>query len=340
MRTLSPLELSSGLVIPERRRAHRLPDLPTGTTPRAAAEAAILPALRRAPCVVSFSGGRDSSAVLALATHLARREGLPLPIPVTHRFPTAGDTQETEWQEEVVGHLGLDEWVRIEAAGDLDCVGPIATRALRRHGVLWPCNALLPRADPRRRRRRRAADRGGRRRGVLRLELGARARCARPAACGRCRATSCASASRSPRARSSAPSSAAACRSSAHWLQPAARREIHASIAAEAATEPLRWRHALPRARRLGLHGGQPREPRRARRRRRRGDRPPAARPGLPRLARRPRAGPSLPLAHRGDADARRRPAAARAPRPRDQGALRRGVLGRAQPRAGRPLAG
>ena len=47
MRTLSPLELSSGLVIPERRRAHRLPDLPAGTTPRAAAEAAILPALRR-----------------------------------------------------------------------------------------------------------------------------------------------------------------------------------------------------------------------------------------------------------------------------------------------------
>jgi hypothetical protein len=142
MRDLSPLEISSGLVLPPSRRAPALPRLAPGTTPRAAFERAILPALRRSPCLVSFSGGRDSSAVLAVATALARREGLPLPVPVTHRFPGAA-TRETEWQEQVIGHLGLAEWLRIDAAGDLDCVGPVATEVLRRHGLLWPCNAYF-----------------------------------------------------------------------------------------------------------------------------------------------------------------------------------------------------
>jgi asparagine synthase (glutamine-hydrolysing) len=92
---------------------------------------------------VSFSGGRDSSAVLAVATAVARREGLPAPVPVTHRFPAAAETHESEWQEQVVAHLRLDDWVRIEAGGDLDCVGPVATESLRRHGLLWPCNAYF-----------------------------------------------------------------------------------------------------------------------------------------------------------------------------------------------------
>ena len=39
-------------------------------------ERALLAPLRRGPCLVSFSGGRDSSAVLAVATAVARREGL------------------------------------------------------------------------------------------------------------------------------------------------------------------------------------------------------------------------------------------------------------------------
>jgi asparagine synthase (glutamine-hydrolysing) len=142
MRTLSALEISSGLVLPPARRAPALPRLAPGTTPRAAFEAAILPALDRSPCLVSFSGGRDSSAVLATAAHLARREGLPLPVPVTHRFPGA-NTQETEWQEQVIAHLGLEDWLRLDGAGELDCVGPVAVEVLRRHGVLWPCNAYF-----------------------------------------------------------------------------------------------------------------------------------------------------------------------------------------------------
>ena len=106
-----------------------------------ALESAVLRVLQRPPCAVSFSGGRDSSAVLALATHLARREGLPLPIPATNRFPAVESSNETEWQERVVTHLGLDEWVRLEHDDELDCVGSIAQETLGRHGLLWPFNA-------------------------------------------------------------------------------------------------------------------------------------------------------------------------------------------------------
>jgi asparagine synthase (glutamine-hydrolysing) len=99
--------------------------------------------LERAPCLVSFSGGRDSSAVLALATAIARREALPLPIPITLRYPHVPATDETEWQEMVVRHLGLTEWVRIDVHDELEALGPVATDVLRRHGLLFPANAYL-----------------------------------------------------------------------------------------------------------------------------------------------------------------------------------------------------
>ena len=140
---LSPLELAAGLPLPGRVPLPALPSLPPDTTPRAALESAILPALRRGPCLVSFSGGRDSSAVLAVATSLAHREGLPSPVPVTHRFPSASGTDEAAWQEQVVAHLGLDDWVRIELAGELDAIGPVATAVIERHGLLWPCNTYF-----------------------------------------------------------------------------------------------------------------------------------------------------------------------------------------------------
>ena len=63
---------------------------------------------------VCFSGGRDSSAVLALAVHVARRNGAPLPIPVTLRFPDHPESDETNWQEMVVRHLDLTEWIVID----------------------------------------------------------------------------------------------------------------------------------------------------------------------------------------------------------------------------------
>ena len=138
MSVLTPLEVASSLVLGSVEGGRRST---VEADPRAAMERALVEPLRRGPCLVSFSGGRDSSAVLAVATAVARREGLAPPIPATLRFPTASDTAETEWQESVVSHLGLDDWIRLEATDELDCVGPVATAALARHGLLWPSNA-------------------------------------------------------------------------------------------------------------------------------------------------------------------------------------------------------
>jgi asparagine synthetase B (glutamine-hydrolysing) len=241
VRPLTPLEISSGLVLPPARRAPGLPEIEPGTTPRTAFEAAIVPALRRSPCLVSFSGGRDSSAVLATTASIARREGLPLPVPITHRFPSAGGTQETEWQEQVIGHLGLEDWVRIDAAGDLDCVGPVATGVLRRHGLLWPCNAYFhePIFE--------AAAGGAVVTGVGGDEAFSPSSWARALAVLRGRARP------GPRnlAHTAFALSPGIVKRTAirrwlpeicPWLRPAARRRIEAFVASEAASEPLRWR--------------------------------------------------------------------------------------------------
>ncbi|WP_432511340.1 asparagine synthase-related protein [Kineococcus sp. SYSU DK001] len=112
---------------------------PPGTL-RSAVEDAVLPALHRPPCVVSFSGGRDSSTVLAVATALARREGLALPVPVTNTFPAVPASHEGRWQELVVRHLDLPEWTRLEFTDELDVAGPVARDTLRRLGVRAPFN--------------------------------------------------------------------------------------------------------------------------------------------------------------------------------------------------------
>jgi hypothetical protein len=110
-------------------------------TPREALEEVVLAALQRPPCLVSFSGGVDSSTVLAVAAHAARREGLALPIPATNRFPGLVEAEETDWQKRVVDHLELDDWIRLEWRDELDIVGPVATRLLARHGILVPFNS-------------------------------------------------------------------------------------------------------------------------------------------------------------------------------------------------------
>jgi asparagine synthetase B (glutamine-hydrolysing) len=141
---LAPLEVASGYVF---GTTGAVPALPSGgATPTGAFEDAVRHALQHPPAVVAFSGGRDSSAVLAVAAAVARREGLPAPVPATLRFPQSAESDETAWQERVVAHLGLDDWVRVEITDELDCVGPFATRALRRHGLMWPPNAhvLVP----------------------------------------------------------------------------------------------------------------------------------------------------------------------------------------------------
>jgi asparagine synthase (glutamine-hydrolysing) len=106
-------------------------------------EDAVLPHLQRRPCVVSFSGGRDSSAVLAVAVAAARREGLELPVPVTLHYTNAPETREDEWQEIVVRALGVKEWERITIDDELEFLGPAARETLQRFGVLWPANLSL-----------------------------------------------------------------------------------------------------------------------------------------------------------------------------------------------------
>ena len=106
--------------------------------PVTALEEVIRPALERPPCVVQFSGGRDSSLVLAVALRLARREGLPEPVARTHRFPGLHETAEDEWQERVVRRLGVRAWERVDIGDELDLVGPVAGPSLERYGMLWP----------------------------------------------------------------------------------------------------------------------------------------------------------------------------------------------------------
>lgn len=140
---LTPLERAAGLVAGPYTDADPLPPAPDARSPRQVLEDVIAASLARTPCVVSFSGGRDSSSVLAIAVAVARREGLPLPVPVSLRFPGTPSTDETEWQELVIRHLGVTDWERIVIGAELDLLGDIACGCLRRHGLLWPPNAYF-----------------------------------------------------------------------------------------------------------------------------------------------------------------------------------------------------
>ncbi|MEO6715311.1 MAG: hypothetical protein ABIM89_18075 [Mycobacteriales bacterium] len=137
---MTPLEIASGVVVGTDPTTPPLPPF-AGQSPRNALEQAILPALLRGPCIVAFSGGRDSSGMLALGTHVARREGLPLPVPLTITCPDSLAARETAWQELVVRHLRLTDWQRIDVTDELDVIGPHAQAALRAHGPLYPLNA-------------------------------------------------------------------------------------------------------------------------------------------------------------------------------------------------------
>jgi asparagine synthetase B (glutamine-hydrolysing) len=135
---LSPVESAIDTSIGEVVGKPPLPEVDPALDPLTALEEAMIRPLERQPCVVSFSGGRDSSAVLAVAVKVARREGLPLPIPVTYRYPDNPEAEESRWQELVVHHLGLSDWERLCFRDELDLIGPIAQKALRRHGLLSP----------------------------------------------------------------------------------------------------------------------------------------------------------------------------------------------------------
>lgn len=134
-----PLEVLAGVFLgydpPLSTLGQQLAAIGPAATPRAMFEQVVLRGLQRPPCVIGFSGGRDSSAVLAVAMHVARREGLPLPIAFTERYPDAPSTHEEEWQEQVVAHLGVADWERANFSTEFDAVGEPARRFMRTHGV-------------------------------------------------------------------------------------------------------------------------------------------------------------------------------------------------------------
>lgn len=103
-------------------------------------------ALGRSPCFVSFSGGRDSSAILAVATRVARAYGLEEPIPITFRYSAHPRTHEDDWQQAVISHLRLRRREVLSYDAEADALGPAATDLLRRLGHYWPSGAhvLVP----------------------------------------------------------------------------------------------------------------------------------------------------------------------------------------------------
>ena len=245
----SPLELASGHVLGELpeawsgdERCSLASDLAAGPddSPLAALEEVIRPAVERPPCIVLFSGGRDSSLVLAVAARVAQREGLASPVPLTLRFPGAPKSEETAWQELVIDELGLENWERREVL-DADWIGELARPFLRRHGVLASSSAFLTRWML------SSAHGGSMLTGLSGDELLGRWRW-RPLAdrlAGRSRPRP----KDAPRfaiavlpARLRLPAERLRLRARPpHWMTPAARRALLAQLAGPAASEPFWW---------------------------------------------------------------------------------------------------
>lgn len=134
---LTPTEAGVGL--PFEHTGTRVPRLPTtGGSARAELESIIEDALIGGPCHVLFSGGRDSSGILATAVSVARRIGADLPTAVIVRHGDDEGADEKQWQELVLAHLGIRDARILEFRGEQAWLGPAATASLRDHGLLWP----------------------------------------------------------------------------------------------------------------------------------------------------------------------------------------------------------
>lgn len=133
--TMDPLEVAGGWV-----SGFDPVPMPAGDSPRRVLDRMLLAHLQQSPCLVAFSGGRDSSVLLAAAVTLARREGLPLPMPITLSYPDAADSDEAQWQRAVLDHLGISDRIVLTVHDEHDPLGPVATPVLLRHGLVWPPN--------------------------------------------------------------------------------------------------------------------------------------------------------------------------------------------------------
>ena len=140
----SALELATGLLLGRGRACAISASGTPWHRPSAGVEEVIRHFLRREPSVVSFSGGRDSSAILAVAAHVARRDGLPLPIPATLRFSGVPEAGKRPRQELVIGHLGLPDWQRIVITDELDMLGPGGRATLETYSPHSPAQPTRP----------------------------------------------------------------------------------------------------------------------------------------------------------------------------------------------------
>ncbi|MFL5884721.1 MAG: asparagine synthase-related protein [Thermoleophilaceae bacterium] len=239
---LTPLEAAVGIPFDAADRAASCAARRDASDPAAELERALLAPLGREPCLVTFSGGRDSSAVLSAAVQAARKNGLPEPVAVTLRFRGRPAAEESQWQELVAKSLGLREWERVEVGDELDFVGPLTTERLRRFGPLYPANAaaVVPLAE-RARGGSLVVGQGGdelfglwRRRRVADVLAGrARPRLRDPAAVGLAAAPL--------RLRRSVLRRRAVLDPALTWLTPAARAQLAELEADELAAEPARW---------------------------------------------------------------------------------------------------
>lgn len=107
-------------------------------TARSVLEDFVLRGLQKPPLVIAFSGGRDSSALLAVSAHVARREGLPMPIAFTFRYDGEAEADETAWQELVIKHLNVSDWERAHVGTRHDVIGELAQEFLMKHGLVFP----------------------------------------------------------------------------------------------------------------------------------------------------------------------------------------------------------
>lgn len=236
---LARLERAFGLPLGLDARASSLPSI--SASPREAIGSTIRAALEKQPCHVSFSGGRDSSVVLALAVREAREASLPPPVPITLRFPGRPLADEASWQERVIAHLGLCDWERVDIHDELDFLGLSARESLERFGLLWPPNAHyhLPIF---RRARGGTVMTGFDGDGLLSSWRWERAqavlgRAVRPEPRDVLR-IALAIAPHRVRTRFTAPRTSAEW---AGWLRPDARRVVEAELARDEAAEPRRW---------------------------------------------------------------------------------------------------
>jgi asparagine synthase (glutamine-hydrolysing) len=161
-------------------------------------------------------------------------------VPFTFRYRNAPASEESEWQEMVVRSLGLTEWRRREIGAELDLLGPVARRVLRRYGVLYHANTHIQAL-----RLEEAAGatlltgNGGDHVlgtwpwGRMWAVLAARAR-PRPADARVVARALAPRALRAHRGRRHAPSGLA-------WLRPEVRAALGEAWAAERASEPVRW---------------------------------------------------------------------------------------------------